>query len=72
MQPTITNGSGSGSTSPYLDPKSARDVLNEYKRLDGLSLKELMDSSKHGGLTYNDLIVLVRCCPLVREPPHPW
>jgi len=57
MQPT-TNGSGSASGSTYLDPKSAKDVLNEYKRLDGLSLKELMDSSKHGGLTYNDLIVL--------------
>ena len=71
MQPT-TNGSGSASGSTYLDPKSAKDVLNEYKRLDGLSLKELMDSSKHGGLTYNDLIVLVRCRSIVDaqiEPP---
>ncbi|ATY58955.1 inosine-5'-monophosphate dehydrogenase IMD2 [Cordyceps militaris CM01] len=41
-----------------LDHKSALEVLNEYKTLDGLDLHELMDTAKHGGLTYNDFLVL--------------
>lgn len=41
-----------------LDAASAFDVLAEYPRGDGLSLKELMDSSKNGGLTYNDFLML--------------
>lgn len=35
----------------YLDPKSALKHLETYQKGDGLSLHELMDSSKHGGLT---------------------
>lgn len=41
-----------------LDHKNALEVLKEYKTLDGLDLHELMDTVKHGGLTYNDFLVL--------------
>ncbi|KAM0790668.1 hypothetical protein ACM66B_004527 [Microbotryomycetes sp. NB124-2] len=36
----------------------ALEHLNSYKQLDGLSLHQLMDSQVHGGLTYNDFLVL--------------
>ncbi len=37
----------------------AMDVLhNDYETRDGLDIKELLDSRKHGGLTYNDFLVL--------------
>ena len=42
----------------YLDPKTALDVLKSYERSDGLSASELMDSQLHGGLTYNDFLML--------------
>ncbi|KZT63799.1 IMP dehydrogenase [Daedalea quercina L-15889] len=42
----------------FLDPSTALDVLQEYKRSDGLSVGELMDSTVHGGLTYNDFLLL--------------
>ncbi len=46
------------SGSHILDHKTALDVLKEYKKLDGLDLHELMDTAKHGGLTYNDFLLL--------------
>ncbi|EJT50621.1 inosine 5'-monophosphate dehydrogenase [Trichosporon asahii var. asahii CBS 8904] len=42
----------------YLKPEDAMKFLDEYKRGDGLSLSELMDSRKNGGLTYNDFLML--------------
>lgn len=36
-----------------LDPKNAIKELETYKTKDGLSMKELVDSRLHGGLTYN-------------------
>ena len=42
----------------YMDPKKAFEHLETYKRLDGLSVTELMDSQVHGGLTYNDFLLL--------------
>ncbi|KNZ52586.1 inosine-5'-monophosphate dehydrogenase [Puccinia sorghi] len=36
----------------------AMDELKKYSRMDGLSLQELMDSTKFGGLTYNDFLLL--------------
>jgi hypothetical protein len=42
----------------FLDPSTALDVLKGYARSDGLSVAELMDSTKHGGLTYNDFLML--------------
>lgn len=42
----------------FLKPEDAMNFLDEYKRGDGLSLSELMDSRKNGGLTYNDFLML--------------
>ncbi|KAH9843606.1 IMP dehydrogenase [Rhodofomes roseus] len=42
----------------FFDPSTALDVLEQYNRLDGLSVGELMDSTVHGGLTYNDFLLL--------------
>lgn len=42
----------------YLDPSTALQVLSTYPRSDGLSAADLMDSTVHGGLTYNDFLVL--------------
>lgn len=36
----------------------AVDLVNEYKTLDGISAKTLMDSVTRGGLTYNDILLL--------------
>ena len=41
-----------------LDHTKALDVLAEYKSRDGLDIHELMDTVKHGGLTYNDFLLL--------------
>ncbi|GKT41734.1 inosine-5'-monophosphate dehydrogenase [Colletotrichum spaethianum] len=41
-----------------LDSKSALQVLKEYESRDGLDIYELMDTKKHGGLTYNDFLLL--------------
>ncbi|KAF8966951.1 IMP dehydrogenase [Flammula alnicola] len=42
----------------YLDPKFALEHLSTYKRSDGLAVTDLMDSQVHGGLTYNDFLLL--------------
>jgi hypothetical protein len=47
------NGSGE-----VLDYKKAMDVLKEYETRDGLSIHDLMNAKVHGGLTYNDFLVL--------------
>jgi IMP dehydrogenase len=47
-----------GTEAKVLDHTKALDVLNEYKSRDGLDLHELMDTTKHGGLTYNDFLLL--------------
>ncbi|KAI9801845.1 MAG: inosine-5'-monophosphate dehydrogenase [Piccolia ochrophora] len=42
-----------------LDHKTALSVLqNEYRARDGLDAQTLLDSAKHGGLTYNDFLIL--------------
>lgn len=41
-----------------LDPASALEVLSTYPRSDGLSVADLLDSRVHGGLTYNDFLLL--------------
>ncbi|WFD35288.1 IMP dehydrogenase [Malassezia cuniculi] len=46
------------SDTKVLPPSAAREVLGSYERGDGLSVQELMDSRKQGGLTYNDFLVL--------------
>lgn len=42
----------------FLDPSTALKVLSTYSRSDGLSAADLMDSTVHGGLTYNDFLML--------------
>ncbi|KAJ7785817.1 IMP dehydrogenase [Mycena metata] len=42
----------------FLNPADALTVLADYSRRDGLSVRELMDSQVHGGLTYNDFLLL--------------
>jgi IMP dehydrogenase len=42
----------------FLDPSKALEELEKYHTSDGLSVKELMDSTLHGGLTYNDFLLL--------------
>ncbi|KAG1733196.1 GMP reductase domain-containing protein, partial [Suillus paluster] len=39
-------------------PTDAIAHLASYQCLDGLSVKDLMDSRVHGGLTYNDFLML--------------
>jgi IMP dehydrogenase len=41
-----------------LDPKTALEHLKTYDRPDGLTVQDLMDSHLHGGLTYNDFLLL--------------
>lgn len=41
-----------------LDHTTALEVLKEYKNRDGLDIHELMDTAKHGGLTYNDFLLM--------------
>ncbi|KAI0333396.1 IMP dehydrogenase [Cubamyces sp. BRFM 1775] len=42
----------------YLDPSQAMELLRSYERSDGLAVSDLMDSRVHGGLTYNDFLLL--------------
>ncbi|KAG8906452.1 inosine-5'-monophosphate dehydrogenase [Tulasnella sp. 403] len=42
----------------YRDPSTALEYLASYPRKDGLSISELFDSNTHGGLTYNDFLML--------------
>ncbi|KAI9452926.1 IMP dehydrogenase [Russula earlei] len=42
----------------FLDPSEAFDELKKYSTPDGLSANELMNSTLHGGLTYNDFLLL--------------
>jgi hypothetical protein len=49
---------GPNANSEVLDYRKAVEVLDEYKTRDGLSIDDLMDSRVHGGLTYNDFLVL--------------
>jgi IMP dehydrogenase len=59
-----TNGNASTSHLPprdkssFASPSDAMKLVEEYARGDGLSLAELMDSRKNGGLTYNDFLML--------------
>jgi IMP dehydrogenase len=64
----ITNGDAQVSSvqltstdKKVLDYKTALDVLKESKEQsggDGLDVYQLLDSDKHGALTYNDFLIL--------------
>ncbi len=45
-------------TPKILDAATALEHLNSYPRKDGLSIEELLNSNTHGGLTYNDFLLL--------------
>lgn len=53
-----TNPNAPPRSNSILNPADALRYLEEYPRGDGLSLQELMDSRKNGGLTYNDFLIL--------------
>lgn len=48
----------SPSSQTFLDPSCALEELKKYPSSDGMSIKELMDPTWHGGLTYNDFLML--------------
>jgi hypothetical protein len=48
----------SPSPQTFLDPSCALEELKKYTSSDGVSIKELMDPTWHGGLTYNDFLML--------------
>ncbi len=61
----LSNGDLRGSTAELvangeaIDFHRALEVLkSDYPEGDGLTAKELLDSRKNGGLTYNDFLVL--------------
>lgn len=54
------------------DFTEALDILkSEFKERDGISAQTLLDSSKNGGLTYNDFLMLPgyigECTPLSQQ-----
>lgn len=40
------------------DASKATSYLKDYSKKDGLSVKDLVDSTNFGGLTYNDILIL--------------
>ncbi|KAJ9152152.1 Inosine-5'-monophosphate dehydrogenase [Pleurostoma richardsiae] len=52
-----TNGAANGSAK-VLDHTKALEALKEYDGRDGLNIQELMNAKVHGGLTYNDFLLL--------------
>lgn len=42
----------------YLPSSQALQALQGYEQHDGLSIRDLMNSKIHGGLTYNDFLLL--------------
>ena len=46
------------SSTTYLNPADALAHLATYAKKDGLAVDELMDARAHGGLTYNDFLML--------------
>jgi IMP dehydrogenase len=58
MSPLANGSTDSNGSSSFLSPSDALAHLESYTRGDGLSVSELMDSRQHGGLTYNDFLML--------------
>lgn len=42
----------------YEDVSKALQIVQTYKQKDGISIQDLMDETKMGGLTYNDFLLL--------------
>ncbi|KAI0598473.1 IMP dehydrogenase [Biscogniauxia sp. FL1348] len=45
-------------TAKFLDYRGAVEALAEYQSRDGLGIEDLVDTKLHGGLTYNDFLIL--------------
>lgn len=56
LTPSETNGNGTHEQ--VADPSKALELLKTYEQRDGLSVQDLMDETKMGGLTYNDFLLL--------------
>lgn len=54
----LANGHSNGNRTTYEDPASALQLLKTYHNRDGISVEDLMDETKTGGLTYNDFLLL--------------
>ncbi|KAF2237253.1 inosine-5'-monophosphate dehydrogenase [Viridothelium virens] len=60
----IVNGDSMEASAPLIQEGKALDftqalkVLEEYPERDGLNVRALLDSKTHGGLTYNDFLIL--------------
>ena len=62
----ISNGDAAGNAvhrltgkPEFVDHTKALEVLkNDYSKGDGLDIQDMLDTSKHGALTYNDFLVL--------------
>lgn len=52
-----TNGTAYGA-GKALDYAKAKEILKEYDARDGLGIQDLMNAKVHGGLTYNDFLLL--------------
>jgi hypothetical protein len=79
IMPNLTNGTGDAAVvQPNVRLENYADALKvfeqEYSGKDGIDAKTLMDSAKHGGLTYNDFLMLpgyIGRQPLVRIARQP-
>ena len=47
-----------GTNEAVEDPAKALQLLKEYESKDGISVRDLLDEAKTGGLTYNDFLLL--------------
>lgn len=57
--PILNGDSMAAPSRDVLDFSTALDVLKkEYPERDGIDVKTLIDSETHGGLTYNDFLIL--------------
>lgn len=69
----ISNGDaapGSAMKAEIEDYTKALEVLETYTTRDGLDVDTLIDSDKHGALTYNDFLVLPGY--IGKTPPSFW
>lgn len=56
--PNMSATNGANGVANVLDHTKALEILKEYESRDGLSINDLMNAKVHGGLTYNDFLLL--------------
>ncbi|KAK5110554.1 hypothetical protein LTR62_005746 [Meristemomyces frigidus] len=54
----VNGGNNPGDHEKYEEPTQALALLKQYSAKDGISVHDLMDETKLGGLTYNDFLLL--------------